>query len=435
MFTNPRRHPGVLLCPMLLQSSLAFAQSDAAGASPLNSGDIAWMIVSSALVLFMTPGLALFYGGMVRRKNVLATVMQSMIAIPVLSMVWMVVGYSLAFSPTNGGWIGGLDWVFLRGVGQAPNPDYAATVPHDLFMVFQCMFAVITPPLVTGAFAERMKFSSYLVFIVAWSLLIYCPLAHWVWGVGGMLRTQGVLDFAGGLVVHLSAGVSALAAALVFGPRVDYHKVEVVPYSPVLVMIGTAVLWFGWFGFNAGSAIGSNDIAALAFTNTHFAAASAAVVWLGAEWSAKGKPTLVGSCIAMVVGLAAVTPAAGFIDHFSAIAIGAATAIISFSLSIIRAKSKLDDTLDVFACHGISGVVGVLATGLLSSKAINAAATDGGSAFFMTQFKALLIVGAFCFVMTTVILKVIEALMGLRVTAEEEERGLDETQHGEVVEA
>jgi len=427
------RHPGVLLSVLLLKTSSVLAQ-DAAATPTLNSGDIAWMIVSTALVLFMTPGLALFYGGMVRRKNVLSTIMQSMVAIPVLSVLWLVVGYSLAFSPTHGGWIGGFDWAFLRGVGQSANPDYAPTVPHNLFMVFQCMFAVITPPLVTGAFAERMKFSSYLVFIIAWSLLIYSPLAHWVWGVGGMLRTQGVLDFAGGLVVHLSAGVSALAAALVFGPRVDYGKTEAVPYSPVLVMMGTAVLWFGWFGFNAGSAIGSNDIAALAFANTHFAAAAAAVVWMASEWAARGKPTLVGTCIAMVVGLAAVTPAAGFIDHFSALAIGAATSIISFGVTSIRAKSKLDDTLDVFACHGISGIVGVLATGLLSSKSINAAATDGGTEFFMTQLKAVLIVGAFCFVMTFVILKVIDAVMGLRPSPEDEEKGLDQTQHGEVVE-
>jgi len=410
----------------------ATAEQVAAAVAPaVNPGDSAWMMISTALVLFMTPGLAFFYGGMVRTKNVVATLMQSLIALPIISLVWFAFGYSIAFSPTHGGLIGGLDWIFLKTVGGAPNADYAATIPHDLFMTFQCMFAVITPALISGAFAERMKFSAYLLFIILWSLLVYSPLAHWVWGVGGMLRSQGVLDFAGGLVVHLSAGTSAFAAALAIGPRTDFKKAPAAPASLALVVLGTGMLWFGWFGFNAGSAVGSNELASIVFTNSHFATASAATVWMILEWLHRGKPSIMGVCISMVVGLIAVTPAGGFVTISSAMLIGALAGAASYIVAVIRGNSKLDDTLDVFACHGVAGTLGVLMTGFLATKSINAAGADGSMDLFLTQLKAVGIVASFCFIMTFAILKGINLLVGLRPTPSEEAEGLDTTQHGE----
>lgn len=418
--------------PLLLSSTSVMAQEGApAVVAKIDTGDTAWLLASSALVLLMTPGLAFFYGGMVRQKNVVATIMQSFIACAVISLVWFACGYSMAFGPTISGFVGNFDWMFLSGVTSAPNADYAATIPHNLFMVFQCMFAIITPALVTGAFAERMKFKSYLLFLIAWSVLIYAPLAHWVWGVGGFLRTMGVLDFAGGLVVHLSAGTAALAAAIAIGKRKDYGNTEYTASNIPLVVIGTAMLWFGWFGFNAGSALGSGELAATAFANTHLAAAAATLVWMLVDWKLKGKPSLVGACIGAVVGLIAITPAAGFVNMQVAVLIGAVAGLASNLVAYARGKSKLDDSLDVFACHGVGGAIGVLMTGLFASKAINAAGADGGMDLFVTQLKGVVIVGGFCFVGTFVLLKVINAITGLRPSTLEEEKGLDSCEHHE----
>ncbi len=405
--------------------------AEGAAAPAINSGDTAWLLMSTAMVLLMTPALAFFYGGMVRSKNVVATIMQSFIACAVVTVAWFVCGYTMAFGPTIGGIVGGFDWAFLNGVTTAPNADYGATVPHSLFMMFQCMFAIITPALISGAFAERMKFTSYLAFIVAWSILIYAPLAHWVWGVGGMLRAQGALDFAGGLVVHLSAGASALAAALAIGKRSDYGKAETTPSNIPLVVVGTGMLWFGWFGFNGGSAIGSNELATTAFTNTHFAAATATLSWMLVDWMFKGKPSLLGCCIGAVVGLIAITPASGFVSTQSAFFIGLVAGAAANFVAMWRAKSQIDDSLDVFACHGVGGAIGVLMTGLFASKAINAAGADGSGEFFFTQLKAVAIVGTFCFVGTFVILKAINAILGLRPSQLDEQRGLDASEHNE----
>ncbi len=412
----------------ILSSSVAHAQGTP---SPINTGDTAWLLMSAALVLLMTAGLAFFYGGMVRNKNIVATIMQSFIALPVVSIIWYMFGYSIAFGPTQGGFMGGLDWAFLNGVGTAPNADYGATIPHSLFMIYQCMFAVITPALISGAFAERMKFKSYLLFLVAWSLLIYSPLAHWVWGVGGMLRTGGTLDFAGGLVVHLSAGVSALAAAIVFGPRTDYGKADMSPSNIPLVVVGTGLLWFGWFGFNGGSAIGSNELATTAFTNTHFAACAAALVWMALDWIYKGKPSVVGTCIGAVVGLIAVTPASGFISTSSALIIGVVAGAAANLVALYRTKTKIDDSLDVFACHGVGGAIGVLLTGFFASKAINSGGADGGMGLFMSQIKGVAVTAIFCFVGTFIILKAIDAIFGLRPSVVDETKGLDMHEHGE----
>lgn len=418
----------------LFLSSQAYAQDAAevaAAPASINTGDTAWLLMSSALVLLMTPGLAFFYAGMVRSKNVVSTLFQSMIACSVISLLWFAFGYSIAFSPTNGGFFGGFGWSFLSGVTTAPNTDYGATIPHSLFMLFQCMFAIITPALITGAFAERVKFKGYLVFIALWSLFIYAPLAHWVWGVGGFLRQMGVLDFAGGLVVHLSAGASALAAAIAIGKRKDYGQADTSPSNIPLLTIGTGLLWFGWFGFNGGSAIGSNELATTAFTNTHFAAAGAMFSWMIVDWFSKGKPTLTGACIGAVVGLIAVTPASGFVTIQSAVLIGLIAGAAANFVAIARAKSQLDDSLDVIACHGVGGAIGVLMTGLLSTKAINSAGADGGGAQFMTQLQGVVIVGAFCFIGTYIISMVIEKTIGLRASSDEESKGMDISDHGE----
>lgn len=418
-----------LLLTAFCASNVALA--DGAPASPVNTGDTAWLLTSAALVLLMTPALAFFYAGMVRSKNAVATIMQSMIAIPVITVVWCLFGYSIAFGPTSGGWMGSLAWSFLNGVGTAPNADYGATIPHSLFMVFQCMFAIITPALVTGAFAERMKFKSYLVFLVLWSLLIYAPLAHWVWGVGGNLRVAGVLDFAGGLVVHLSAGASALAAALVFGKRKDYGTADYSPHNVPFIALGTGLLWFGWFGFNGGSAIGSNELATAAFVNTHLAAATAMLTWMVLDWILKGKPNTTGACVGAVVGLVCITPASGFVTSQSALIIGIVGAAAANIVAYFRGKSKLDDSLDVFACHGVGGTVGILMTGLLASKAVNSAGADGGMSLLMTQLKGVAMTAVFCFVGTVIILKVIDLVMGLRPSPSDEDAGLDKSEHGE----
>jgi Amt family ammonium transporter len=402
----------------------------AAAASAINSGDVAWMLASAALVLLMTPALGFFYGGMVRAKNVVSTIFQSFVAVGLVTLIWYAFGYSLAFSPGSA-WLGGLGWSFFESVGGAPNADYAATIPHSLFAIYQCMFAVITPALIAGAFGERMKFSAYTLFIALWSLVVYSPVAHWVWGVGGALRGWGVLDFAGGTVVHQTAGFSALAAALVFGKRTDYGKADYSPSSIPLIAIGTGLLWFGWFGFNGGSALASNELATSAFIATHLGAAAAGLAWVVMDRILKGKANLTGFCVGAVVGLVAITPASGFVGAGSAIVVGAAGAVAANLVAYFRGKSQLDDSLDVFACHGVGGFVGTVLTGVFCSKAINSAGADASAAQFLTQVKGSLVVAVWSFGATFVLLKVINAVLGLRPTAADEAKGMDATDHGE----
>ena len=440
----------LLLCGLaLLCAPLAFAQATAPAPAPasapatpappapkIDSGDTAWVLVSSALVLVMTaPGLALFYGGMVRQKNALGTLMQSFIILALISVQWVLWGYSLAFGPDKGGVIGGLEWVGLSGVGAAPNADYAATIPHTAFMLFQMMFAVITPALITGAFAERKKFSTFLVFILLWATVVYDPLAHWVWGGGGWLRNLGALDFAGGTVVHISSGISALAAALVIGKRRGYGHQPMPPHNLPFTVLGASLLWFGWFGFNAGSALAANGLAAHAFMTTNTAAAAAALGWMFTEWSSRGKPTVLGAASGAVAGLVAITPAAGFVTPMAAIVIGAVAGFICYTACNLKSKLGYDDSLDVVGVHGVGGTWGALATGLFATKLVNDAGGDGlfygNPKQLWVQIVAVLVTWVLGFVMTTIILKVLDAVMGLRVTDEEEVVGLDLSQHSE----
>ena len=401
----------------------------------INAGDTAFVLVSAALVMFMTPGLALFYGGMVRTKNVLATVMQSFIIIGLVTVIWVLWGYSLAFGPDVGGVVGNLSWFALKGVGLTPSPDYASTVPHQAFMIFQGMFAIITPALITGAFAERMKFSTLLVFIALWSTLVYSPLAHWVWGSGGWLGKLGALDFAGGTVVHISSGVSALAAVLVISKRRGYGKEQFIPHNLPMTITGTAILWFGWFGFNAGSALGSSGLAAAAFVTTHVAAATASLSWMFAEWIHHGKPTTLGAASGAVAGLVAITPAAGFVSPVSALIIGGLAGVICYGAVMAKAKLGYDDSLDVVGIHGVGGTWGALATGLFASTVVNPGGANGlflgNPGQLWIQFLSVLVTCLFAFAMTFVILKVLDSIMGLKVSEEEEVRGLDVTQHSE----
>jgi Amt family ammonium transporter len=352
-----------------------------------------------------------------------------------VSVVWVVLGYSLAFAPTHGGWIGGLDWLGLSGVGGAPNPAYAATIPALVFMAFQMKFAIITPALIAGAFAERMKFSAFLVFSLLWVVLLYSPVAHWVWGVGGFLRNMGALDFAGGTVVHILSGVSALTVAVLMGKRKGLGEEDMVPHNMTMVMLGAGLLWFGWFGFNAGSALAANDLAAFAFVNTNTAAAAAALSWVFIEWATKGHPTALGAASGLVAGLVAITPAAGFVTPMASVVIGLAVSPICFAAILLKSKLGYDDSLDAFGVHGVGGTFGALVTGLFATKAINAAGADGwfygNPAQFFIQLKAVVVVAVFAVVGTTLIYKLVDVLIGARVTAKEEEIGLDLTQHGE----
>ncbi|HEV8441458.1 MAG TPA: ammonium transporter [Methylomirabilota bacterium] len=412
------------------------AAAPSPAAAKIDSGDTAWVLVSAALVLLMTaPGLALFYGGMVRQKNALGTLMQSFIVLALISLQWVLWGYSLAFGPDKGGIIGGLEWFGLRGVGGAPNPDYAATIPHQAFMLFQMMFAVITPALITGAFAERKKFSTFIVFILAWATLVYDPLAHWVWGTGGWLRERGALDFAGGTVVHISSGISALAAALVIGKRRGYGHQPMPPHNLPMTVMGASLLWFGWFGFNAGSALAANALAAHAFTTTNTATAAAALGWMLTEWSSRGKPTVLGAASGAVAGLVAITPAAGFVTPMAAIIIGALAGLLCYTACNLKTKLGYDDSLDVVGVHGVGGTWGALATGLFATKMVNEAGGDGlfygNPKQLGIQVMAVLVTWVLGFVMTTVILKVLDAIMGLRVTEDDEMAGLDLSQHSE----
>ena len=415
-----------LLIVLAFAAEPAWAQEKT---SAISSGDTAWVMISTALVFFMTPGLAFFYGGLVRDKNIVATLMHSIIALGVVSLVWFFVGYSIAFAPGNG-FVGGLQWSFLSGVTSQPNAQYGPTIPHNLFMIFQCMFAIITPAVVSGAYAERVKFKSHVLFLVLWTILIYAPLAHWVWSVDGFLKTQGVLDFGGGLVIHIAAGASAIAAALVFGPRKDYGT-AIAPGNIPYVVLGTALLWFGWFGFNGGSAISADEVAVTAFINTHMAAAAAMIAWVFLDWAVRGKPSVVGACVGCLLGMIALSPACGFVTTQSAVLIGAVAGAAGNIVAGLRLKTRVDDSLDVFACHGVGGIIGILATGLFASRAINPNGADGGVTLFLVQLKAAAIVFAFCFVGTMVILKALDLTVGLRPTADEEMTGLDVTEHSE----
>ena len=417
----------------------AFAQQAPAAAPPppkIDSGDTAWMLTSSALVLMMTiPGLFLFYGGLVRRKNALGTIMHSFILAALISVQWVLWGYSLAFGPDKAGLIGGLDWIGLTGVGLEPYPDYSATIPHQAFMIYQLMFAIITPALITGAFAERMKFSTFLTFMLLWATFIYDPLAHWVWGVKGWLRELGALDFAGGTVVHISSGVSALAAALIIGKRRGYGREPMPPHNLPFTVIGASLLWVGWFGFNAGSALGAGGLATSAFVVTHTATASAALAWMFTEWITRGHPTILGAASGAVAGLVAITPASGFVGPIPSIIIGAVAGFLCYTACNLKTKLGYDDSLDVVGVHGVGGTWGALATGLFASKAINAAGADGLFYGNPGQMKAQLIAVVATWVLafagTAIILKLLDATMGLRVSEQEEIQGLDLSQHSE----
>ena len=412
----------------------AYAQA----ADKIDSGDTAFLLLSAALVMLMTPGLALFYGGMVRKKNVLGTLMQSFVAIAIISIQWVLYGYSLAFGPDVHGIIGNLDWIGLRGVGAVPNPAYAPTVPHIAFMIYQAMFAVITPALICGAFAERMKFSVFLIFTILWSTIVYDPVAHWIWGNGGWLKNMGALDFAGGMVVHITSGISALAAALVIGKRKG-HAHDFTPHNLPLTVLGAGILWFGWFGFNAGSALSSGALSAMTFAVTHISAVAATLIWMIIEWLHKGKPTMFGAATGSIAGLATITPASGFVGPMSALIIGLCAGAICYMALHLKTRFDYDDSLDAFGVHGIGGIVGTLATGLFAQKLLNPGGADGlffsgsgaGSSVFATQAIGVVVTMVYSFVITFIILKVLDKFMGLRVDDEAETIGLDLSQHGE----
>ncbi|MEC4676192.1 MAG: ammonium transporter [Nitrospirota bacterium] len=406
----------------------------AAEASTINAGDTAWLLMSTALVMLMTPGLAFFYGGMSRQKNVLGTIMHSFILLCVISVIWILWGYTLAFGPDKAGIIGSFAWFGLSGVGQEPAP-MAPAVPHLLFMMFQGMFAVITPALITGAFAERIKFSSFLVFSILWVTFVYAPLAHWVWGGGWIGARLGALDFAGGTVVHISSAVAAITAAVVIGKRRGYPHEPMHPHNLPMTILGAALLWFGWFGFNAGSALAANGLAALAFVTTNTAAGAAATAWVVAEWMHRKKPTALGAVSGAVAGLVAITPAAGFVSPMSAILIGIGGGILCYIAVNLKPKLGYDDSLDVLGIHGVGGTWGAIATGLFASTAVNPAGKNGlffgDPSLVITQILAILATYLFVFVFTLAILKAIDWTMGLRISEEDEATGLDQTQHGE----
>jgi Amt family ammonium transporter len=403
-------------------------------ATSINTGDTAWLLVSTAMVMLMTPALALFYGGMVQRKNVLSTFMHCFFALGIVTLQWAVIGYSLAFGQTHGGFIGGLDYLFMKGVGLEPK-DASSTVPHILFMMYQGMFAVITPALIAGAFAERMKFSAYCLFTLLWATLVYDPIAHWVWGPDGWLVKRGALDFAGGTVVHLSSGISALVTAIVIGKRLGYPKVKHPPHNLTMTVLGAGILWFGWFGFNGGSALASNGLAALAFANTHLAAAAGAVAWgLVEAWRIK-KVTMLGVASGLVAGLVGITPAAGFVSPRAAIAIGLIAGVVCFGGVLLKSRFGYDDALDAFGVHGVGGALGALLTGLFAEKAFNPAGADGllhgGVTVMLTQLLGVVAAATFSIVMSLAILKLLDATIGLRVDGDDEREGLDTSQHGE----
>jgi len=401
----------------------------------MNSGDTAWLLTSSALVLLMTPALAFFYGGMVRRKNLLSTIMMSFAILCMVSVLWVIYGYTMAFGPDVRGLVGNLSWFGLAGVGQDPSTIYATTVPHLAFVAFQATFAIITVALWTGAVVERIKFGALLAFAALWFTLVYCPIAHWVWGSGGWLAQLGALDFAGGTVVHVNAGISALALALVLGPRMGFKEGESMePNNIPYVVLGAALLWFGWFGFNAGSALTAGGLAANAFITTNTSAAAAGFTWMILGWIHR-RPSVLGAATGAVVGLVAITPAAGYVPVWAAIPIGAIGSVISYYAMVWRAKSSgVDESLDVFACHGMGGTWGALATGIFATTAVNASASgliDGNWKQVLIQIGAIVATMAYAFVVSWLLAKALKATMGLRVKEEEESVGLDISQHGE----
>jgi Amt family ammonium transporter len=400
----------------------------------MNTGDISFMLVATALVMLMTPGLALFYGGMVRSKNVLSTMLQSFACLGIVTIIWVLYGYSLAFGPDMGGLIGGLDWAGLNGVGLTAGP-YSATIPHLLFVAFQLMFAIITPALITGTFAERVKFPAFLLFTILWCTLVYLPVCHWVWG-GGWISKHGGLDFAGGTVIHINSGAAALVAALVFGKRKGWGKENFHPHNLGMTMLGAGLLWFGWFGFNAGSALAANEIATNAFFTTHVATAAALLSWLVAEWVIQGKPTTLGAASGAIAGLVAITPGAGFVNTTGAMIIGLVAGTLCYLAVLLKGKLGYDDALDVVGVHGVGGLWGALATGLFATTLVNPNGKDGlfygnPHLFTVQAMDAFTTIG-YSMVATLIILKVVDAIVGLRVTTEDEVQGLDLTEHNEI---
>lgn len=393
----------------------------------IDTGDTAWLVVSTALVMIMTPALALFYGGMVRSKNILATIMQSFISLGVISILWVLYGYSLSFGPDINHIIGNLDWFALKNVSTEPYAFYSATIPHQLFMLFQMMFAVITPALITGAFAERFKFKTYLVFLTAWFTLVYCPIAHWVWGQGGWIKELGGLDFAGGMVVHIASGMSALVAALMIGKRIGWKEDPLHPHNLSLTILGASLLWFGWFGFNAGSALGANALAIKAFLTTQLAAASAALGWVIVEWKRHGKPTALGIASGAVAGLVSITPAAGFVSPIWAMVIGFIGGTVCYFAVQSKFRLNIDDSLDAVGIHGVGGIWGSVATGIFASTGLIA----GNLLLIKIQLLSTFSVIVYSLLMTFLIISLLDKTMGLRVTRDEEVLGLDISQHGE----
>jgi Amt family ammonium transporter len=424
----PRRHAPVLAALAALACPLTARADDA---PRIDTGDTAWLLVSCAFVLFMTPGLALFYGGMVRRRNVLSTFMLVHFALAIISIQWVVLGYSLAFGQSHGGLIGGFDHVLLAGVGTAARK----TVPHLAFMAFQMKFAIITPALIAGAFVERMKFSAYVLFALLWTTLVYDPVAHWTWAEGGWLYRLGVLDFAGGTVVHLTAGLGALVCALVVGRRHNYPREKHAPHNLTMTVTGAGLLWFGWFGFNAGSALGANGLAALALVTTHVSAAAAALSWVCVEWWHRQRPTMLGFVSGLVAGLVAITPAAGYVSVGASIAIGAASGAVCYGAVLLKERWHYDDSLDAFGVHGVGGILGAILTGVFARKSLNPDGADGllaGNPMqLVKQLAGVAAAGAYSVVLTYLLLKLVDRLVGLRVTRDEELEGLDASQHGE----
>jgi len=402
----------------------------------INASDLTWMLVSTALVMIMTPTLAFFYGGLVRKKNVLSVLMQCMVILCVVSVQWILFGYSLAFGPDKGGIIGGFEWFGLAGVGLSPHETYMNTVPHQLFMAFQMMFAVITPALIIGAFAERIRFSGFLLFTVLWATLVYDPLAHWVWARDGWLAAMGALDFAGGTVIHINAGISALVFVLLLGKRAGDER-SYAPHNLPLSVLGAGFLWFGWFGFNAGSAGSAGAVAVSSFVNTNTAAAGAGLGWMILDWVFNEKPTMLGVATGIVAGLVAVTPAAGYVTPLAALVIGFISSILCFFfVTKVKARFGYDDSLDVFGVHGIGGIVGAIATGFFATRFINPAGNDGllygNPRQLLVQLLSISVVIAFSALMTVIIFKVVDAIVGMRVETREENIGLDLTQHREI---
>ncbi|HMM37968.1 MAG TPA: ammonium transporter [Desulfovibrio sp.] len=395
----------------------------------MNAADTAFILISSALVMLMTPGLALFYGGLVRSKNVLSTVMHSFILIGLVSVLWAVLGYSLAFGKSLGGLFGGLEFAFLNGVGMGVEGSPAPTIPHLAFMIFQCMFAVITPALISGAFAERMKFAGFLVFSALWLFLVYCPMAYWVWG-GGWMQQMGALDFAGGAVVHMSSGSAALVVAILLGKRKGHGHTPFIPHNLPMTVLGAGILWFGWFGFNAGSALAANEVAANAFVTTHMATAAASVAWILVEWLHNGKPTTLGAASGAVAGLVAITPGAGFVTPGASLIIGALGGAVCYGGIFLKHKFGYDDALDVVGVHGVGGTLGALLTGVFAS--VNAQGLLAGNPKQLwIQLVSVLATWAFCGVMSAILFKVVDATIGMRPSEEDEIRGLDISQHSE----